>query len=185
MQLENLIKKCINNDRKAQSALFERYKDTLYFLALKYSRNKAEAEDTLHDAFLVIFQKIGTYKNTGSFEGWMKRITIFKAIDKYKSKQPIAMELNDDLMEDTSLEYELADYPLENLMQCIQALPDRYRLVFNLYQLDEYSHKEIAAMLGISEGTSKSNYHRAKQLLKKKIMETQNQTNLKMNPYGI
>ena len=180
MELDNLILACSKNDRKAQSALFEKYKDALYFLALKYSRNKEEAEDTLHDAFLVIFQKIGSFQNKGSFEGWMKRITIFKAIDKYKAKIRVAVELNDDLLEDTSLENELTDYPLENLMQCIQELPDQYRLV----QLDDYSHKEIAGMLGISEGTSKSNYHRAKQLLKKKIAATRNQYNLKMNPYG-
>lgn len=173
MQLKDLIKECSKNNRKAQSALFEKYKDTLYFLALKYSRNKAEAEDTLHDAFLVIFQKIGSFQHKGSFEGWMKRITIFKAIDKYKQKQPVPVELNDDLLEDTSLENEIDEFSLDELLQAIQDLPDQYRLVFNLYQLDEYSHKEIAVLLGISEGTSKSNYHRAKQLLKKRITATQ------------
>ncbi len=170
LNLNELIRRCSKNDRKAQSELFENYKDTLYFLALKYSRNTAEAEDTLHDAFLVIFEKIGSFQHKGSFEGWMKRITIFKAIDKYKKKQPTIVEINDDLLEDTKLENGLEEIPLDSLMNAIQKLPDRYRLVFNLFQLDGYSHKEIANMLNISEGTSKSNFHRAKQLLKKSIL---------------
>jgi RNA polymerase sigma-70 factor (ECF subfamily) len=181
LTIENLIKKCIKNDRAAQSELFSRYKDVLYLLSLKYSRNQEEAEDNLHDAFLVIFQKIKTYKNKGSFEGWMKRITIFKAIDKYKAKHPIPVELKHDLLEDTTIEKELCNLPLDDLLQMIQELPDQYRLVFNLYQLDDYSHKEIAGMLHISESTSKSNLHRAKALLRKKIVKVQAELNPKMN----
>ncbi|MEL6812080.1 MAG: sigma-70 family RNA polymerase sigma factor [Bacteroidota bacterium] len=171
MNLEELIYHCKANNRKAQSELFSRYKDTLYLLSLKYCRNQAEAEDNLHDAFITILQKMKTYSGKGSFEGWMKRITIFKAIDKYKSKAPISIEIKDDILEDTTIERALCDLPLDLLLQMIQELPDQYRLVFNLYQLDDYSHKEIAHLLGISEGTSKSNFHRAKGLLRKRILE--------------
>lgn len=171
MKEEELIKSCIKGNRKAQNELYHQYRDTLYFISLKYSRNDAEAEDNLHDAFITIFQKIKTFKDKGSFEGWMKRITIYKAIDKYKEKRPIAVELINDRLEDTTIESDLEQLPLNTLLMAIQELPDQYRLVFNLYQMDGYSHKEVAELLEISEGTSKSNYHRAKLLLKEKLTQ--------------
>ena len=170
MKIEELIKQCIKNDRAAQNELFRKYKDTLYFTSLKYCRNEADAEDNLHDAFIAIFQKIKTYKNKGSFEGWMKRITIYKPVDKYKTKKPLNVEIKDDILEDEVIvEYE-ENLSLDQLLTLIQNLPDQYRLVFNLYQMDGFSHKEIASLLNISEGTSKSNYHRAKLILRDKIM---------------
>ncbi|QIE60410.1 sigma-70 family RNA polymerase sigma factor [Rasiella rasia] len=174
MKLEELIKACKKNDRTAQSQLFEQYKDVLYYISLKYSRNEVEAEDNLHDAFMVIFDKIGTYKNKGSFEGWMKRITMFKAIDRYKNNKYVPTEFNDNILEaDVSISSETDSPPLDILLKYIQELPDGYRLVFNMYQMDGYSHKEVARILGISEGTSKSNYHRAKLLLQKRITTEQ------------
>ena len=179
MTTEDLIKKCCENDRRAQGELFRKYKDVLYLTSLKYCRNQQEAEDNLQDAFMVIFDKVKTYKNTGSFEGWMKRITIFKAIDTYKAKKTIAIEINDDLLEDVTIDVDMCDLPLDKLLQMIQELPDQYRLAFNLFQLDNYSHKEIASLLNISESTSKSNYHRAKQLLRKNIITKKPQLNYK------
>ena len=170
MKIEELIKQCIKNDRAAQNELFRKYKDTLYFTSLKYCRNEADAEDNLHDAFITIFQKIKTYKNKGSFEGWMKRITIYKAIDKYKTKKPLNVEIKDDILEDEVIVENEENLSLDQLLKLIQNLPDQYRLVFNLYQMDRFSHKEIASLLDISEGTSKSNYHRAKLILRDKIM---------------
>jgi len=170
LKIEELIKQCIKNDRAAQNELFRKYKDTLYFTSLKYCRNEADAEDNLHDAFITIFQNIKTYKNKGSFEGWMKRITIYKAIDKYKTKKLLNVEIKDDILEDEVIvEYE-ENLSLDQLLTLIQNLPDQYRLVFNLYQMDGFSHKEIASLLNISEGTSKSNYHRAKLILRDKII---------------
>jgi RNA polymerase sigma-70 factor (ECF subfamily) len=174
----DLIKQCIKNNRKAQTELFRLYKDTLFFTSLKYCRSEADAEDNLHDAFITIFQKIKSFKNKGSFEGWMKRITIYKAIDKYKAKKPVNIEINDDILK---ADYEVEineELSLDTLLKLIQELPDQYRLVFNLYQLDGYSHKEIAQLLNISEGTSKSNYHRAKMILRDKITQI-NKNNLK------
>lgn len=167
-----LIKKCIKNDRTAQNELFRKYKDTLYFTSLKYCRNEADAEDNLHDAFITIFQNIKTYRNKGSFEGWMKRITIYKAIDKYKATKHINIEINDAILEGNVEFEDNANFSLDDLLKIIQELPDQYRLVFNLFQLDGYSHKEIAELLKISEGTSKSNYHRAKLLLRDKLLQT-------------
>lgn len=101
----------------------------------------------------------------------MKRITIYKAIDKYKAQRPVNIEIKDDILPEEIRVEEDTDLSLEQLLKFIQELPDQYRLVFNLYQLDEYKHKEIASLLNISEGTSKSNYHRAKLLLRDKITE--------------
>ncbi len=169
MEIKYLIEKCIKNNRTAQNELFRKYKDTLYFTSLKYCRNEADAEDNTHDAFITIFEKIKTFKHKGSFEGWMKRITIFKAIDKYKRRREIPIEINNEFLEDNVVYEEDLNISLENLLKIIQQLPDQYRLVFNLYQLDGFSHKEVAKLLSISENTSKSNYHRAKVLLRDKI----------------
>jgi len=171
---EELIERCKKKNRAAQSELFEQYKNTLYFLSLKYCRNQADAEDNTQDAFVTIFEGIKNYKGKGSFEGWMKRITIYKAIAKYKTKKDIAMDYKDNLLEDTTIEENKMKLPLEQLLKVIQKLPDQYRLVFNLYQLDGFSHKEVANLLSISESTSKSNYHRAKQLLKNAILKLEN-----------
>ncbi len=171
MTQEQLIKGCRKNDRTAQSELFKQYKDTLYFVSLKYSRNAVEAEDNLHDAFMVIFDSIKKFENRGSFEGWMKRITMFKAIDRYKKNKYIPVDILEKTQaaEETVEKEELETISLDTLLQCVQELPDQYRLVFNLYQLDGYSHKEVARILNISEGTSKSNFHRAKVVLQKSI----------------
>lgn len=170
MKEAELIKQCIKNNRTAQNELFRKYKDTLFFISLKYCRNEADAEDNLHDAFITIFQKIKSFKNKGSFEGWMKRITIYKAIDKYKAQKPVNIEINNELLEEKEVETDAdTNVSLDQLLKLIQELPDQYRLVFNLYQLDRYSHKEIAQLLNISEGTSKSNYHRAKLILRDKV----------------
>lgn len=171
MKETELIKACIKNNRIAQNELFQRHKDTLYFTSLKYCRNEADAEDNLHDAFITIFQKIKTFKNKGSFEGWMKRITIYKAIDKYKANKPLNIEIKDDILEENVTIEEEQNLSLDELLKLIQELPDQYRMVFNLYQMDGFSHKEIASVLKISEGTSKSNYHRAKLILREKIIE--------------
>ncbi len=170
MNIDQLIKGCKKQNLKAQSELYTTYKDVLYTLCLKYCKNTEEAEDNLQDAFISIFSNITKYKGKGSFEGWIKRITINKAIDKYKKIKPISISINDDILKDTTIETEILDsIPLEDILKYIQELPAQYRMVFNLYELDAYSHKEISDLLGISINTSKSNLHRAKSILKQKL----------------
>lgn len=178
MKLNKLIKACKRKDIKAQKTLYETYKDVLYILCLKYCKNKEEAQDNLQDTFITIFSSIQNYSGKGSFEGWMKRITINNAIKKYKNRTVITPLIDDNLLEDYSVEKVDLDIPLSIILNLIQKLPDRYRLVFNLYEMDNYSHKEIAQLLSISEGTSKSNLHRAKLILKEKI----NEINTSRNP---
>ncbi len=176
MTLNELITGCKKNNRIAQSELFRQYKDTLFLTSLKYCRNEVEAEDNLHDAFMAIFEGIDNYKNKGSFEGWMRRIVIHKAIAKYKQNKLIATEINDDLLKEDTYVSEETHFDLDQILESIQSLPDQYRLVFNMYQMDGYSHKEIALHLGISESTSKSNYHRAKALLRKMLTQKKTTT---------
>jgi len=176
LNLEDIIKGCIKGNAKAQEQLYLAYKGVLYSLCLKYCRNEEEAEDNLHNAFIEIFTSIGKYKNAGSFEGWMKRITINKAIDSFK-KATQMVPIKDNLPEDTDVTYEEMNLPANFILNLVQQLPDQYRLVFSMYELDGYSHKEIAEALGITESTSKSNLHRAKATLKEKIKAKQSLDN--------
>lgn len=170
MGLEQLIEKCQKNDTKAQSELYQLFSRQLFSLCLKYSRNRAEAEDNLQDSFMTIFKKVDQYKGKGSFEGWLKRITINTALQRYRKKNVLNI-VNENLIEDVHVDApeEGDSLSIEFLLHCIQELPDRYRLVFNLYALDNYSHKDIAEMLDITIGTSKSNLARARMILKDKI----------------
>ncbi len=138
-------------------------------LSLKYCQNEAEAEDNLHNAFIEIFTNIKSYKGNGSFEGWMKRIAINKAIDSYKKSYKLSPIKETDFHDTDVSENELEDFSLDQILSMIQNLPNQYRMVFNLYELDNYSHIEIAEMLNITVGTSKSNLHRAKMILKEQI----------------
>nr|HMQ45321.1 sigma-70 family RNA polymerase sigma factor [Mariniflexile sp.] len=133
-----------------------------------YSRNYAEAEDNLQDAFLTIFKKMEQYKNKGSFEGWLKRITINTVMQQYRSEKVFDM-VNETVVDEIEIEMDDEDLSMDYLLKIIQELPDRYRLVFNMYVLDGYSHKDIADMLNIHIGTSKSNLARARFILKQTI----------------
>ncbi len=137
-------------------------------MCLKYSRNKTEAEDNLHDSFMTIFDKIGQYNFKGSFEGWMKRITVNTVMQKYRKEQYLNV-VSENFGDKIEVEEERNDLSLSTLLQYIQDLPNKYRLTFNLYVLDGYSHREISEMLGTSTGTSKSNLARAKMILREKI----------------
>ena len=154
----------------AQTQVYQLFSDKLFSVCLKYSRNYQDAEDTLQDSFLIIFDKIKQYKNKGSFEGWLKRITINTALQKYRQKSPLELVKEVvDTEEIEVLDLENTAFNVEVLLGFIQKLPDRYRLVFNLYALDNYSHKEISKLLNISEGTSKSNLSRARKKLKNQL----------------
>lgn len=168
MTLQELIEKCKQQDANAQEALYKKYSGVLFGICLKYSPNRAEAEDNLQDAFITILGRIEQYQGKGSFEGWIKRITVNTALQKYRKKKVYDIA-NEQQIEDPEVALEQNVVPLDFLLKIIQELPDRYRLVFNLYVLDGYSHKEIADMLGISDGTSKSNLARARMILKTKV----------------
>jgi len=176
MSLKQLIDSCKQNDRKAQSEIYQLFAGKLFGLCLKYSRNYQEAQDNLHNGFLTIFDKIEQYKFKGSFEGWLKRIIVNTALQTYREKNVLNL-VSDEFPEEVDLEIDDENISLDFLLELIQGLSTRYRLVFNLYVLDGYSHKEIASMLNISEGTSKSNLSRAKVILRNKIELYQSKKN--------
>ena len=168
MSLERLISKCKKKDVKAQGELYELYSSQLFAVSLKYSRNYVEAQDHLQDSFVAIFNKIDQYKFKGAFEGWMKRIVINTVLQKYRGTKVYDI-VNEENIKEETIEIDNDDIHLDFLLDIVQDLPDRYRLVFNLYALDGYSHKEISELLKINIGTSKSNLARARQILKEKI----------------
>ena len=173
MSLDKLIENCIKQDVQAQGQLYKQYASKLFSLCLKYSKNYAEAEDNLNDAFLTIFNKIEQYNHKGSFEGWLKRIAINTALQRYREEVGVYDIVNEGNIEDVSVNLNDDNVSIDFLLKIIQELPDRYRLVFNLYVLDGYSHVEISELIQISTGTSKSNLARARMILKQKI-ETYN-----------
>lgn len=181
-ELSRLIKECAAGKTKAQNRLYQLYAPRLFGVCLRYSRDQAGAEDNLHEGFMKIFEKIGTYRHEGSFEGWMRRIMVNISLDKYRRQQVVYA------VEDISL-YELPQWDDEiiseisanDLMALVQKLPTRYRMVFNLYVLEGMNHKEISQEMNISEGTSKSNLARARMILKKKVEDFYEEQVIKTN----
>jgi RNA polymerase sigma-70 factor (ECF subfamily) len=175
--LEILIRKCIQNDRAGQLKLYQLFSPVLYGICLKYMKNEDDAKDVFQEAFIIVFQKISQYKFEGSFEGWLKRIFINKLIETLNKKKKESFFLDVfDPETDEIAEEELGIIPIsqEKMLEYIQDLPDQYRMVFNLYVFEKMKHKEIAKLLQISEGTSKSNLNRAKRILQKRILTVLN-----------
>lgn len=169
MTLDELIILCKKQDAKAQGELYTRYSGTLFSICLRYSPNYVEAEDNLQDAFITIFKKVEQFKDKGSFEGWMKRITVNTVLQKYRKQRVFDIAREDQIKDEVDETIDDEGVPLDFLLKIIQELPDRYRLVFSMYVMDDYSHKEVAELLGISDGTSKSNLARSRSILKTKI----------------
>lgn len=168
MVIEKLIDGCKEGNTKSQEQIYRLLAPKLFAVCLKYSKSYEEAQDNLQDGFLLIFEKIGQFNYKGSFEGWAKRVIINYILQQYR-KQNLFEIVSENYPEEVEVEIEEDSISIDFLTRIIQELPDRYRLVFNLYVLDGYSHKEIAEMLEINIGTSKSNLARAKAILREKI----------------
>ena len=175
MSLTKLIKRCAENDRRAQKEIYQLFAGKLFAICLKYSRNRQEAQDNFQDGFVTIFNKIGQYKYRGSFEGWMKRIMLNTVLLKYRQKTVLNI-VSEEIPDEVIVDIDDDEVSLDFLLGIIGELPDRYRMVFNLYAIEGYSHRDISMELGISEGTSKSNYAKARrnlrELLRKKLRES-------------
>ena len=176
MNIKQLILDCKKQEPKAQEQLYNLLSSKMFSVCLKYSRNYAEAQDNMQDGFLLLFKKIDQFDFKGSFEGWVKRLFINFILYQYRKVNVIEV-VNSNIPDKVEVETDIdEDIPLDYLLKIIQELPDRYRLVFNLYVLDGYTHKEIAEMLEISSGTSKSNLARAKMILKEKLEQSHSQS---------
>jgi RNA polymerase sigma factor (sigma-70 family) len=171
---EQLIKGCIQNDVTCQRLLFEQYAGRLMTICLRYACDKPEAEDMLQEAFIKIFSHIGQYKFEGSFEGWMKRIVVNCALKTIQKKKTRFLEIsNHDAASPQSDSFVLSSLGEDELIKLISSLPDGYRVVFNLYVMEGYSHDEIAKMLKIQAATSRSQLVKARKLLQKQILLSQ------------
>ncbi len=164
-------------DPLAQKQLYDQYAPKLFGIALRYAGSKEEAEDILQDAFVKIFRYIKSFENRGSFEGWLRKIVVNTAIGNYRRELRHKYQDDfDDIRESDILNYSEhdPDFTMDEILKAVQSLPKGYRTVFNLYAIEGYKHKEIAKILGIDESTSKSQYHRARKLLQKKLLELKN-----------
>lgn len=173
-----LIEGCLAGKRKAQNELYTRFSPQLYGICLRYAANRFEAQDMLQEGFIKVFSSISSYERKGSFEGWVKRIVINNALNhiRSKAKQPLFTDFSDveHIPEHHEEEDEATPLPdAGTMLRLIQELPEGYRMVFNLYVFEDYTHKEIAETAGISENTSKTQLMRARNLLQKKINELQ------------
>lgn len=167
--MEHLVAGCKQGDRKAQEALYKQLSAKMMGVCMRYAANSTDAEDILQMGFIKMFQKISDFKNEGSFEGWVRRIMVNTAIELYRKnvRSLHTVELEGVVVVDTT--NSLSQLAVKDLMHLVQNLPDGYRMVFNLYAIEGYSHKEIAEQLGISEGGSKSQLSRARIYLQEKI----------------
>lgn len=169
----DLIKGCLDGDRRMQEHLYQRFAGKMYAVCLRYAGKAEDAQDILQDGFVKIFKNLHMYRGDGSFEGWIRRIFVNTAIEHYRRQVNVysVTESHENLLEANELSA-IDNLSMKDLMKMIQELSPGYRTVFNLYVVEGYSHKEIAEMTGISEGTSKSQLARAKgvlqQIIKKK-----------------
>lgn len=169
---KNLIKGCINGERKAQEQLYQQFSAGMFAICLRYTKGQQEAEDVLQESFIKVFKQIKDYKGEARLVFWVKRIVINTALNSQRSKLYLYPMVDvDDLKESQGPEQEMSDYTLEELMNMVRALPGSSQIIFNLYAIEGYKHYEIAEMLDISVGTSKSQYSRAKFLLRERMKE--------------
>jgi RNA polymerase sigma-70 factor (ECF subfamily) len=163
---KDIIKECIEGKRLAQKCLYDHFAGKMLGVCMRYAKDRAEAEDMLQEGFIKVFQNITKFKNEGSFEGWVRRIMIFTAINWFKHRSRKFQEDLDVTGYDASFEDDIVGkISAKEIVALVQQMPEGYRMVFNLYAVEGYTHREISDLLGIAEGTSKSQYSRAKQYM--------------------
>ena len=168
----DLLKGCLEGNRRMQEELYSRFSPKMYAVCLRYAGNAEEAEDILQEGFIKIFKKLDSFRSEGSFEGWIRRVFVNTAIEHFRRKRYLmpVTEKEENTLEGKYLSV-LDDLAARDIMALVQDLSPGYRTVFNLYVVEGYTHKEIADMMGISEGTSKSQLSRAKVILKDMVKQ--------------
>jgi RNA polymerase sigma factor (sigma-70 family) len=168
---QQLIKRCLKNEDGSLDELYRRFSPRLFGICLRYSKSRAEAEDLLHDGFIRILDHLKEFRNEGSFEGWLRRIMVTTAINHYRkhhgrivSSEMVAWEEDRTASNDV-----LEQLAAKDIIALIEELPDGYRMVFNLYVIEGYKHREIAELLNITESTSKSQFMKARKVLIEKL----------------
>jgi RNA polymerase sigma factor (sigma-70 family) len=177
---EDLLKRCRAGERKAQELLYKQLASKMMGVCMRYATDRMEAEDMLQNGFIRVFQKLNDFRGEGSFEGWVRRIMVHSSIEYYRKHHKMMQVVEIEEGNEPSVNpLAVAKLDAKDLMVLIQQLAPGYRIVFNLYAIEGYSHKEIGGIVGISEGASKSQLSRARGILKEQIakMERKNYEN--------
>lgn len=168
-----LVIECVKGNPRAQRMLFDRFSSKMLGVCLRYAKDSEQADDILQDGFVKVFTKLKDFKNAGSLEGWIRRVMVNTALDQIRKN---GKTLGDISVEDVQYKIENNDHIAEQLMaedllKLINSMPDGYKVVFNMFAIEGYTHNEIADTLGISESTSKSQYSRARAYLRERISD--------------
>lgn len=169
----DLIKGCIEGNRQMQEELYNRFSGKMYAVCLRYANNADDAQDLLQEGFIKVFRNLHRFRAEGSFEGWIRRVFVNSSIEHFRKKSVELSKVSDkeeNTIEDQDISA-LDQLAERDIVKLIQDLSPGYRTVFNLYVVEGYSHKEIGELLGISEGTSKSQLARARSILQKKVAQ--------------
>jgi RNA polymerase sigma-70 factor (ECF subfamily) len=177
MDEKQLVNACLKGDSKAQKQLYERFAPKMFGVCLRYAKDDDTAQDYLQEGFIRVFNNLDKFRFEGSFEGWIRRIVVNTALEKLRKMDVIknSVEVEKALFKANDVEQVMDQINAGELLQLIQTLPTGFRTVFNLYAIEGYTHQEIGNMLHISEGTSKSQYSRARQWLQLRLNKKENE----------
>ena len=177
--LEDLVKGCREGNRKHQELLYKTTSAKMLGVCMRYAKDHFEAEDMMQTAYVKIFRKLDDYRGEGSFEGWMRRIMVHTSIEFYRKNLRTlnAIDIDDTYDHEASTPFDMSSINVKDLMRLIQNLSSGYRMVFNMYAIEGYAHKEIAAELGITEGASKSQLSRARAILREQVLKLEGYKN--------
>ena len=168
-----LVARCIKGERSAQQQLYEEYARQMMVVSMRYCKSREDAEDVLQEAFVKVFNSLEKFRSESSIKYWIKRIVITTALNHHRKKVYLYPHLDiEEVHHIGDEDVEISNYNYRDLLSILQTLPQGCQVIFNLYAIEGYKHKEIADMLNISEGTSKSQYARARSLIKDLITET-------------
>ena len=177
-----LIRDCKKGKSYAQKAVYDKYASMMMAVCIRYIKDQMEAEHVMVGGMVKVFKKIDQFQEEGSFEGWIRRIMVNESLMYLRKHKPMSRDMDiDELHEEPNADVLSEALNADDLMQMVEALPVGYRTVFNLYAIEGYKHDEIAEMLGISTGTSKSQLNRARKLLQKQLIERENELNQSMS----
>ena len=170
--IDSLLDGCKRGDRKAQESLYKALSSRMMAVCMRYAKDSYEAEDMLQMGFVKVFTKVPEFRSEGSFEGWIRRIMVNTAIETYrKTMRSLTVVDIDEVYDQPQSTFDMSQLETQDLMKLVQQLSAGYRMVFNMYVIEGYSHREIAENLGISEGASKSQLSRARAILKEKLLK--------------
>jgi RNA polymerase sigma-70 factor (ECF subfamily) len=169
---EKLIQACIDEQKSAQKELYDFFAPKMYYVCLRYARHEMEAQDMLQDGFIKVFDNIAKFKNNGSFEGWVRRIMVNTSLNHCRKRSFKQEQIGiEDYQDKVVSSKAISNLSEQELLKLIQGLPDGYRMVFNLYVIEGYSHREIADLMGTTESTSRSQLAKSRKWMQKVLTE--------------